>query len=90
MRIKTGKAYISAVIMALFFTSLAGISFAQKTKNIIDGKDLSSAAVAVAVVTAISPETRELTLKDGITSLPLSLGLKSGILTRSRGETSLL
>ncbi len=65
MRIKTGKAYISAVIMALFFTSLAGISFAQKTKNIIDGKDLSSAAVAVAVVTAISPETRELTLKDG-------------------------
>ena len=63
MQTKIGKSSLLVIIMALFFTALVAIPSVQAKD--IDDKGISSAAVAVAVVTAISPETRELALKDG-------------------------
>ncbi len=65
MQTKEIKSPAYAIIMALFFTaiSVTQVLASNEPLEIEDGA--SSSAVAVAVVTAISPETRELTLKDG-------------------------
>ncbi len=65
MQTKELKSPAYAIIMALFFTaiSVSQVLAANDPAEVEDGA--SSSAVAVAVVTAISPETRELTLKDG-------------------------
>ena len=61
MKTRIKKTSIAAIIAALLFTCLAASVQAKDISN----EDIASGAVAVAVVTAISPETRELTLKDG-------------------------
>lgn len=64
MRTVPGKSTIFNTFMALFAIFMLVCSTAQ-AKGTDDTEGMSTADVAVAVITAISPEAREITLKDG-------------------------